>query len=477
MIYIRRTLIIIAVLLSYSTVSIAQKHQGIGCWRTATSRQQAASRMAFARKNASDDNSTTAYQGTKKGLVILAEFTDRKFSEGNNLEKYANILNTRDYTSDEGFIASVADYFRDQSAGQFELQFDVVGPYTTEHDYSYYGENDSDGYDLRPEEMIREMCIAADDIVNFPDYDWDGDGFVDEVFVVYAGKSESDGGGNKSIWPHMWTFEEAGIELSLDGVQINVYACSNEIDRSGKIEGIGTFCHEFSHCLGLPDLYDVAGTGQKDIGDYDIMSSGCYSGNGFCPVGYSAYEKMVCGWQSPTPLTDTDMDITDVVPISQHGETFIITNPDNPDEYYTIENRQRTGWDKYYIKTGLLITHIDYDEAIWANNIVNSVLSQKKAEKMGYSVGNDHQRVTAKLVNSPTVTTTMWNNSISKVSTNTDLTMNFFFDADIAAGIGTVLRTDAAANSVYSITGMQLDASKPLPRRGVYIINGRLVVR
>lgn len=335
----------------------------------------------------------THYLGQKKGIVILAQFTDVKYKSGNNLAKYKRILNEEGY-NEGSFKGSVADYFKAQSANQFELDFDVVGPYTMQNNQSYYGKNDSGGNDMRAEDMIIEACQQADAEVNFADYDWDGDGVVDQVFVVYAGKGEADGGSSNTIWPHMWSLVEAGKELTLDDTKIENYACSSELSGSGSIAGIGTFCHEFSHCMGFPDFYDITyESGWMAMDDFDLMCGGSYLGNGFVPCGYTAHEKMMCGWQEPTVLADNDTIVQNVKPMSEHGETFIIYNDAHPDEYYMLENRQKTGWDEYYPSSGLMITHVDFDLAIWQANVPNTKVSNSEAAQYSLSKGNDHQRM------------------------------------------------------------------------------------
>ena len=335
----------------------------------------------------------THYLGQKKGIVILAQFTDVKYKSGNNLAKYKRILNEAGY-NEGSFKGSVADYFKSQSANQFELDFDVVGPYTMTNSQSYYGKNDSQGNDMRAEDMIIEACQQADAEVNFADYDWDGDGVVDQVFVVYAGKGEADGGSSNTIWPHMWSLVEAGKELTLDDTKIENYACSSELSGSGSIDGIGTFCHEFSHCMGFPDFYDITyESGWMAMDDFDLMCGGSYLGSGFVPCGYTAHEKMMCGWQEPTVLADNDTIVQNVKPMSEHGETFIIYNDAHPDEYYMLENRQKTGWDASYPSLGLMITHVDFDLAIWQANVPNTKVSNSEAHEYGLSKGNDHQRM------------------------------------------------------------------------------------
>ena len=380
---------ILTLLFALTTTAQETHHRGRGCWRTATAQRVAAARLSNPKKAEKPH-----YRGQKKGLVILAEFPDMKFKSDHGQEKYYNILNTPGYTSAEGFNGSVADYFRDQSCGLFELQFDVVGPYTTKNKYSYYGENDADGLDKHPEDMIIEMCKAADDAVNFADYDWDGDGEVDEVFVVYAGKGEADSNNKNTIWPHMWALTEAGKNLRLDGHRINVYACANEIMSNGKLDGIGTFCHEFSHCLGLADLYDLNYDGLFGMGPLDVMDAGLYANDSYCPVGYSAFEKMSCGWQEPIVLSDEDITVDSLKPMSMQGDFYIIYNDAHPDEYYLIENRQNQGWDTYMPASGLMISHVDYDEDVWYNNIPNTIVKEESAWQEGYTCGNDHERMT-----------------------------------------------------------------------------------
>ena len=356
-------------------------------------RQQA---ICAARRAAGTDG-RSSYRGEKRGLVILAQFTDVTFKTGNNQDKYQQILNAENFTSDEGFVGSVADYFRDQSHEQFRLTFDVVGPYTMQHNQKYYGENDEDGYDLRPHEMIIEACQQADGAVNFADYDWDGDGMADQVYVVYAGKGEADGGGKNTIWPHMWTLHNAGTALTLDNTAIDIYACSNEMDASGRITGIGLFCHEFSHCLGFPDTYDTLKDRLFTMGCYDLMCSGCYNGNSFVPAGYSAYEKWTVGWIELTELSVESVSVDDLKPVSEGSSGYIIYNDAHPSEYFIVENRQQTHWDSRLPGHGLMVTQVDYDEDIWACNIPNSyVTPDESQDKDGpyymYPV-NDHLRL------------------------------------------------------------------------------------
>lgn len=360
----------------------------------------------------------THYTGKKKGLVILMQFKDTKFKTANNLAKYKKILNEENY-SDGNFQGSVADYFKAQSGGIFELTFDVVGPYTAEQKYSYYGKDyGGEGNDQHADELIVEAVNAAHNDteagINFKDYDWDGDGEVDQVFILYAGKGQADGGASNTIWPHMFYLSSTEKTQTIDGVIINTYACSNEIMSDGSIEGIGCFCHEFSHCMGFPDFYDTSSSGWFGMGDWDLMCSGSYNGDTFQPAGYTAYEKWMSGWLEPIELTD-DVKVEKLKPTSEGGDAYILYNSGHHDEYYMIENRQLKGWDASLPGAGLMITHVDFNKDIWEENNPNTKVTQQTVNEyasQGYTIhANDHQRCS--LIRA--------NNKSSEDSYNTDL--------------------------------------------------------
>jgi len=335
--------------------------------------------------------------GSKKGIVILVNFADKTMT-GTQTEFY-NMFNKEGYNTD-GHIGSVADYFKAQSYNQFNLSFDVVGPVTLSNNMAYYGENNSSGSDKNPGAMVKEACVGVKDLVNFADYDWDSDGYVDQVFVIYAGYGENYGADSNTIWPHEWDLTSAKIgALSVDGVKVNTYACCAELcGTSGKtLNGVGTACHEFSHCLGYPDLYDTDGeTNGSGFGMsyYDLMAGGSYNGpnaNGEVPCGYSAYERWMAGWITPTELTEA-ASISGMVTIDNEtnggkvvsnsstlanspSRAYMIKNGSDND-YYLLENRPNTGYFKYFRKqtsgSGLFITHVKYDATAWKNNKVNA---------------------------------------------------------------------------------------------------------
>lgn len=324
------------------------------------------------------------FSGKKKGLIILVQFSNKKFQSNHDNAFYQRVANEPGFTTDDGFRGSVSDYFKDQSNGMFELDFDVVGPVTLTKTYSYYGQNNWSG-DAHPGEMVAEACLAVDSLVNFADYDWAGDGMVDQVFVLYAGLGEASGGGENTVWPHMWNLysSDYGRPLTLDGVMVNTYACSCEMtkdynspDTPEVVDGIGSFCHEFSHCLGYPDIYD-ANRHNFGMATWDLMDYGNYNGRGFIPSGYTAYEKWVAGWITPVELTE-ETEVNNLKPISEGGDAYIIYNDNHKDEFYLLENRQLTGWDRAQYGEGLIIMHVDYNEYIWSSNTVNNTATRQR---------------------------------------------------------------------------------------------------
>lgn len=320
------------------------------------------------------------YKGVKKGLVVLVDFKNKKFADGHDLEYYKNVINGKDFTNEEeGYVGSVRDYFLAQSNGQFELDFDVVGPVTMSNKYGYYGGDSEYQKDEKVYEMIKEASDAIQDQVNLKDYDWDGDGEADQVFFLYAGLGQASSNNASTIWPHEseLRYWPCGV-LSYPTGKINTYACANELqpETQGSSRyisaGIGTICHEFSHCLGFADMYDTSGGGGYGMSVFDVMDQGSYNGNGFVPCNYTAFERIYAGWVEPIELIDSAT-VKDMKSVSDYGRPFIMYNYKNTNEYFLMENRQNTGWDEgLYGSNGLLITHVNYVPSRWANNIVNA---------------------------------------------------------------------------------------------------------
>lgn len=300
--------------------------------------------------------------GSPKAIVILVEFTDLKFTD--KVDRFQTttphdyfdaMLNSPGFSLDSAH-GSVLDYFSSVSNGAFTPQFDVFGPYTLSHNKSYYGADAASGsHDANKLQLINDACSAADNDIDFNDYAYDGS--VPFVFIFYAGVGQNTSASSNDIWPSANDFGG-----TFDGVAIDRYACGNAVNVINKPIGIGTFVHEFSHILGLPDLY--SGTVSVTPGYWSVMDYGMYLNDGRCPAGYGAYERNALQWTEPTILTSGQVSLQN---IAENNECCLIQTP-NANEYFLLENRQKVAWDKYLPGHGLLVWHIDYDSDAFANS-------------------------------------------------------------------------------------------------------------
>lgn len=317
--------------------------------------------------------------GKRKGLVILVNFKDKKMQSKHTQAEWNDYFNKVGYNK-YGNNGSVHDYFYAQSYGKLDLEFDVIGPVTVSKNMASYGANDAQGNDIDPAGMIKEACelAYAKEKMDMSQYDWDGDGAVDQVYVIYAGYGEAAGGDANTIWPHEWDIQGGGYSLVLGGQRIRTYACSSELNGgSGTyISGIGTACHEFSHCMGIPDFYDTAGS-SFGMDAWDLMDYGSYGGDGYEPTGYNTYEKWVSGWIEPTILTEPCY-IKNMKPLSDAPEACVVFNEANKNEYYIFENRQLKGTDVALPNHGMLVIHVDYDQKVWFDNEVNNTSNHQR---------------------------------------------------------------------------------------------------
>ena len=321
-----------------------------------------------------------------RGLIILVNFTDRKFndyvpSNYTPIDFYEAMINSHDY---QGYtlpygtkvdaMGSVRDYYYDNSFHQFDPHFDILGPIDVPYSCT-------DPHQFKCDSIFFAALEALDPDVDFSQYDTDEDGTADMVFFMVAGHGSDVTANNRDyLWPHMKNFVESPV---LDGVNFRLYACSTNMTGEeneyytnfNNVAGIGTICHEFSHCLGLPDLYDADSEGSGGVNSkhpmtWSVMASGFRSNNGRNPAGYSLFERYALGFAQPT-LIEGESTIT--VPALEKSNTGYRLNTANEGEYFIIENRQRIKWDKNLAGPGMLVWRIDSTNVdVWENNLVNS---------------------------------------------------------------------------------------------------------
>lgn len=322
---------------------------------------------------------TGQYDYTKfRGLVILVEYEDAPFIRSDAYEIFNDMVTKPNYV---GYMSdnllpslvpctgSVRDYYYENSNGKFDPAFDVVGP--VKIPYSQFYARKSAG----AQTLVTAALKAADNLVNYKDYDTDRNGQVDMVYFIFSGAgSNFSGNDDRLIWPHASTV----LSVSLDGVSFGRYACSTELygqPAARQIDGIGTVCHEFSHVLGLPDLYDVDyETGGQAFHPqrWSVMASGSYLNMSRTPCGYSLFERMVLGFASPRLISEPGQYTIDPLNNGLEPDGARI-NSAVPDEYFLLESRVLTRWDEYLPGTGLLVHRVDSTNvSVWENNKVNA---------------------------------------------------------------------------------------------------------
>lgn len=337
-------------------------------------------------------NGVVGSLGRPKIPVIMAAYSDLDFLNENTTEKITRFLNEEGYHDEKYAVGSVGDYFEHCSYGAFRPQFDVVAKVTLPHDHKYYGAHYGSSIDSRRSEMVRDaISLAEAQGADFSVYATNG--HTPLVSVLFAGPGEQEDYGNDYedyIWAHYSQTSFKGATATIDS-----YLLSNEtmrdVDQSGNVTreymtGIGTFCHEFGHALGLPDMYDVNGStngaghtpGYWDIMDYQFMY------DGFRPMEYSAYERSMMGWLDVADLDDSRLSQTHTLtalggPNRVGTQAFRIVSAGNQREYFILENRQLNSfYQDNYLGTGMLIWHIDYESGRWGSNIVNTIADQQR---------------------------------------------------------------------------------------------------
>ncbi len=305
-------------------------------------------------------------------LVFLVEYTDVKFKTNKPQEYYDDFCNSDNFTAD-GATGSVGKYFRDQSDNRFRPVYDVFGPVPLKYSRSYYGGNDAGGNDKNPEAMVIEAVEYYKNQIDFSKYDYDNDGYVDNIFILYAGQGEASYGPASSVWPHSFELKYTRECPVYNGKKVNSYTCTNEWEDT-RPDGIGTFCHEFSHTMGLPDLYHTTNSYAGYTPDiWSVLDYGPYNNDGRTPPNYSIYERNAMGWIEPMvldgPACITLEEIT--------TNTGCLIETEKQTEFFLLENRQQTGWDTYVPGHGMLIWHIDFNQGIFDNNSVNNTASHQ----------------------------------------------------------------------------------------------------
>jgi len=438
------------------------------------------------------------YVGERRQLVVLATFSDKDFSADDPVALWGNIFNAVDY-SEAPFVGSVHDYFYAQSYGQLSLTFDLlhltVGPLTRYHSTSLNDENS--------QFLIFDIAdqLATIDI-DWPAYDWDGDGNIDQLLVIYAGKGQNAGGGSNTIWPHQWWLSEHVDPATGETCQprqvtaadgstyiIDSYCVVQELDSDNSYGTFGTICHEYTHCFGFPDFYN----GSSYVSSWDLMDYGNNNGGGYRPCGYSAHERWLMGWLTPVELSEPAT-VSGMAALADEPQAYLIRNDGYADEYYIVENRQRTGWDAGLPGSGIVVFHIDYDNEAWTGitYMPNTATHQRyiivaannrfyTSYRSGWSYPyetndclTDTSTPAATLLNDNSDGTRLMHKPLTAMKVDGALASFDFMGGKGESAIRTVRTASDAPDVIYDMSGRRI--RRPDISPGLYIVNGRKTV-
>ena len=519
---------------SSAEIALVKKQDKDLFYKKAAEAQKA---RAMKREPVEVDNTFLPHTGSQKVPVILVDFQDKNFSLTDPKKSFDQYLNGEGHPEDYGNYehrnyGSVSQYFKDMSFGKFSPRFDIYGPFRLDNNLVYYGEGRND----RMDRFLPEVVEKVKNSIDFSQYDNNNDGIVDLVYIVYAGYAASVTQNSEDcIWPKVSTRE---IQID-DNLKLFRFGVSNELiaypgafseEPINRINGVGLFCHEFSHALGLPDFYPTLSTSVADnqsMEFWSLMDGGEYVDNGWCPAAYTAWEREAMGWVDIEDLTE-DTNNLQIKPIDNDGGKAYRIRNDNDNtgnEYFIIENIQNQKWNTKQKGHGLLMYHVNYISERFKltgndKNSVNNTLGQpcmavvpadgllasssNRGEVRPWGTGENgivtskdyytqlsgdpfpgssattEVNETMSLPNFQVYNGTSLNKALTDISENDGIiTLTFINDfskytTGISDGIGTENTNNC--NAIYTLDGRYVGASPTGLNKGIYIIGNRKVV-
>lgn len=401
--------------------------------------------------------------GEKNALVILVQFKDIKFSAEEPQALFDSLLNQESYNNNNN-AGSARDYFIDNSKGIFRPHFDVVGPITlSKTNYANYGEGSPYGTAGAQIALMEALDTLISHKFDFSKYDNNGDRYLDFVHMIFAGFGAHDSNQDSAIWPHKWIFGSAyRVSNFPRKLYVEPYACSAELDGySNKMDssarrtsGVGQFLHEFSHLLGLQDLYSN-NSSIYTPSTWDIMDAGAYDRlsirdvAGTIPPNYSAFERLSLGW-----ITPTELNVKGTVQLSsiQNNVALRVTDSRNSDEFFLMEYRSLTGWDKALPYHGMLIWHIDYQKTVWDSARVNTTPHQYIDIEEAAGDGSSTNR--AKIPFPGTARVTKFNKFVTWDSTDLNVSLSGITESRSYSYVTFKVDMDADSGSISLMEGV-----------------------
>ena len=485
------------------------------------------------------------HTGTINIPVILVEFKDQKFSVNKPQKAFEQFFNGTKQTDlgngNQHNYGSVSQYFQAMSSNAFKPVFKVYGPVTLDKNETYYGGTSNNGSDEKPNELINDAINklqASGEAIKDATVFCNGGTTVDCVYIIYAGLGQNIGGANTTVWAK--TGSASGNTLV--GKNIRWYSMASELsgmktkDGSIMIAGVGVSCHEFSHALGLPDIYPSVGSStgyaknNQNMEYWDLMDGGEYTYNrGYCPTAYTAWEKEQLNWPVTIKTLSDDQQVTMTSSTEQGGTAYKIVNPSNNYEYFMLENIQKKGWNSHQYAAGLMVYHVNEPSngTIHMGSHLNDIkgypgMAIVPADGLCATADLDanHKKVLTLKGDSaiyyfeqmrgdlfPGTYSTLASLNVTELSdanaqpnwhwyksgnsgyedTNKALknitldtstgTVSFYYVGDVAAGISTIETSKEGKGRIYTLDGRYVGQDFNALPHGIYIIGGKKIVK
>jgi M6 family metalloprotease-like protein len=333
---------------------------------------QAQTSQAFCSLDETGSASITT-SGTFRILIVLCKFSDDNFDQSPHTDLWPHTLNSMpswgpdlvSSTVQQSYSnPSMSGYFKTMSRGLYDVIGDVVF-YIPQHNQSYYflSSGRHIGY------LTEEILTAINPVVNYANYDNNGDGKVDMIQICFrfANTLELDWKyyhptatngyqGIAGLAGDRGTFA-SGTTLTMDGKTISSATLTGSgTFQNGVIDlhgGLPVMVHEFGHYL-------FGGVHYAGVGFHGLMD-----GNGTGVM--SSFERIKLGWVSPITINSNSYDSILTDALTTH-KVYKIQRPGGND-YFLIDNHQRlnfyeSSWKQYnngpFVSpgTGILISHI-----------------------------------------------------------------------------------------------------------------------
>lgn len=464
--------------------------------------------------------------GTPTIPVVMIDFADRAFQDTITVEKVTRFFNEEGYHDESAARGSVRDYFIAQSRGMLAPSFKVVAHVTVPNGYAYYGKDAASGsIDPNAAAFVRDALNEASKVADFSEFRTEGTTDIPLVALMFAGPGQQSSFEDDQT-NYLWAkFSQSTYNVNSGASKVRSYLLCNELlqsygstpndVRGANIDGVGLFAHEFGHALGLPDFYNTSSSSAfSPMGYWDIMDYGQYYQNGYRPVEYTAYERSYMGWLKVKDITNEPAQLFAIAPLATdetEGATraYVIRNPENSNEYYLLENKQKNTWLTSTLGSGMFITHIDYNASAWSANRVNTnkdhqrytfvaadnVKEGTSANGISFSEFFDGYKADlfpglkskTSFTDNTTPAATVYNGStgylsrpIYNIIQTEDGLINFsYLDESITTGINCVanaVKQETVGGDIYDLNGRRITSLKNAAS-GVYISGGQKILK